>query len=213
MDKSRAAMKENPSIFISYTHKDKDRITPLASYLGRLGLKVWMDTQDLVAGQAIIEVISGAIEKADLYVVGLSPEALQSQWVLHELHTALTLETTRGRPKVLPVLLVPTPLPSTLAGRLYIDLTHSLDEARPKIRQSIATYLGTETAEEAIGASKDRQIVISSVRLALVDETTKCYGGLTHDHDKEDVQQEATELLRILRRRANGILLNSISAA
>lgn len=65
-------MKKQPSIFISYTHEDRARITPLASYLGRIGLKVWMDTQDLLIGQPIIDAVSGAIEKSDLYVIGLT---------------------------------------------------------------------------------------------------------------------------------------------
>lgn len=186
---------------------------PLASYLGRLGLKVWMDTAELVAGQSIVETISTAIEKADLYVVCLSPQAVQSQWVHHELNIALTLETTRGRPKVLPVMVAKTSLPATLAGRLYIDLTESLDQAKPKIKRSVETLLG-EGAVAPLGPEPEEQhVLISSVRLQLQDETTKYYGGLTHDHEKSDVQEEATELLGALRRRANGILLNFISAS
>lgn len=206
-------MKKQPSIFISYTHKDKERVIPLASYLGRLGLKVWMDTKDLVAGQTIIEKVSEAISKSDLYLVCLSPAALSSQWVNHELNTALTLETTQGQPKVLPIMVAKSELPPMLSGRLYVDMTGSLDQAKQKLRQAIETNIEEEAIEQIEKVPMGRQLVISSVRLELQKETAKCYGGLTHDHDKDDVQEDAVDLLKSLRRRANGVLLNFVSAS
>lgn len=206
-------MSEQSSIFISYTHKDKERILPLASYLGRLGLKVWMDTKDLVAGQPIIEKVSEAISKSALYVVCLSPAALSSQWVTHELNTALTLETTQGRPKVLPIMVAKSELPAMLSGRLYVDMTGTLDEAKEKLRHAIETYLEKEAIEQIEKAPMERQLVISSARLELQKETAKYYGGLTHDHNKDDVQEEAVDLLKSLRRRAHGVLLNFVSAS
>lgn len=206
-------MTERSSIFISYTHNDRARIAPLASYLGRLGLQVWMDTKDLLAGETIIDAVSKAIEKSDLYVVALSPESLKSQWVRHELNTALTFETTRGRPKVLPVLVADTQLPPALAGPLYIDATRSFDEAKHKLKQSVESYLGTEAAAQVAPAKQDAALLISSVRLRLEDETVKYYGGITYDETKQGVQQEATDLIRGLRKRANGILLNFIPAS
>jgi len=206
-------MSERPSIFISYTHNDRARIAPLASYLGRLGLQVWMDTKDLLAGESIIDAVSKAIEKSDLYVVALSPEAIKSQWVRHELNTALTLETTRGRPKVLPVLVAHTQLPAALAGRLYIDATHSFDEAKPKLKQSVESYLGAEAITQVAPGKPEAALLISSVRLRLEAETVRYYGGIMHDETKEGVQQEAADLVRGLRKRANGILLNFIPAS
>jgi hypothetical protein len=201
-------MNRQPSVFISYTHKDKERIVPLASYLGRLGLKVWMDTKDLVAGQRIIEKVSEAISKSDLYVVCLSPAALSSPWVNHELSAALTLETTQGRPKVLPIMIAKSEIPAMLTGRLYVDMTGSLDQAKQKLKQTIETHLDQEAMEQIKKVPMERQLVISSVRLILQEETAKCCGGLTHDFDNEEVQEEAVEHLKFLRRKANGVLLN-----
>jgi hypothetical protein len=173
-----------------------------------------MDTKDLVAGQSLIESISKAIEKADLYVVALSPEALTSKWVHHELNMALSLETTRGRPKVLPVLLADTQLPPVLAGRLYVDLRHSLDEAKPKLKQAVEAYLGAKKMAQLKPRGKEVALVVSSVRFRLEDETVKYYGGITpHVATEEEVREEVAHLVRVLRKRANGILLNFIPAS
>lgn len=206
-------MKKQPSIFISYTHKDKERIIPLASYLGRLGLKVWMDTKELVAGETIIEKVSDAISKSDLYLVCLSPTSLSSQWVNHELNVALTLETTKGRPKVLPIMVAKSELPAMLSGRVYVDMTGSLNQAKQNLKRAIETHLEQKAMEQIKKAPTDRQIVISSVRLMLQEETAKCYGGFVHDFNKEDVHEEAVALIKSLRRKANGVLLNFISAS
>lgn len=200
------------SAFISYSHKDKEDGSSLASYLGRLGLKVWLDTKELHAGQSIIEAVSSAIQRSDLYVVCLSPAALKSQWVIHELNTALTLETTKGHPKVMPILLARTELPSTLAGRLYIDMTESLDQAKPNIQHSVESLLKISVRAEEEATPAHRQVIISSVRLQLVEETDKHY-GFDHNFDKDDVAEEAQQKIQTLRRRANGILLNFVPAS
>jgi hypothetical protein len=205
-------MADQSSAFISYSHKDKEKASSLASYLGRLGLKVWLDTKELHAGQSIIDAVSTAIQQSDLYVVCLLPAAVKSQWVVHELNTALTLETTKGRPRVMPVLLAHTDLPVTLVGRLYIDMTESLDQAKPKVQHSVESLLKVRLPSEAEPTTAHRQVIISSIRLQLAEETDKHY-GFDHNFDKEDVAEEAHEKVQALRRRASGILLNFVSAS
>lgn len=71
-------MDEKTTVFISYTHKERGKVLPLASYLSRLGLKVWMDTKELVGGQVIVHEISKAISNSDLYFVCLSVQKCNS---------------------------------------------------------------------------------------------------------------------------------------
>lgn len=66
-------------VFVSYTHSDQDRVLPLASYVSRLGLQVWMDTKEIAGGQRVIDEISAAIKAADVYMIFISPAALKSQ--------------------------------------------------------------------------------------------------------------------------------------
>ena len=208
-------MRHKPSVFISYSHGDRDRVVPIASYLGRLGVQVWMDTKEMAAGQAIVEQVSKAIAKADLYVVALSPAALASKWVNHELNTALTLEISQGRPKVLPVVIEKADLPAAIQSRLYVDISSTLDAGKPALRKAIAEYLPGVRVHEKIAPEKGPpELTLASVVLQLRAETNKYYGGAYGEsHTREDVEEEAVDLLKGLRRKANGILLNFVSAA
>lgn len=202
-------MNEKATVFISYTHKDKEKVLPLASYISRLGLRVWMDTKELIGGQVIIHELNKAISESDIYLVCLSQNAVQSQWVTNELNTALTLETTKKRPKVIPVMIEKCNLPIALTGRLYVDMTASLSEAKDKIRQTIQSYLSEldiALAEEKEKIPAERELFLSSLSLSLQDETLKYYGGFT-EFDKDEVEEEARSLVDALRRRANGVLL------
>jgi hypothetical protein len=207
-------MKNRPSVFISYPHADRDRVIPIASYLGRLGLQVWMDIKEMAAGQAIVEQVSKAIAKSDLYVVVLSPSALSSKWVNHELNTALTLEINHGRPRVLPVVISKAELPVSIQSRLYVDMAETLDAGKPALRKAVAQYLPDAGIQEKVEAEKGPpKLSLVSVALQLQSETSKYYGGaFGESHTKEEVQEEAVHQLKALRRRANGILLNFISA-
>lgn len=208
-------MHNRPSVFISYSHADRDHIVPIASYLGRLGLQVWMDTKELAAGQAIVEQVSKAIAKSDLYVVALSPSALSSKWVNHELNTALTLEISHGRPKVLPIVIAKAELPASIQSRLYVDMAGTLDAGKPALRKAVAECLPGAGIREKVEPEKGPpQLTLASVALQLLSETSKYYGGVYGEsHTIEEVEEEAVDRLKELRRRANGILLNFLSAA
>lgn len=142
--------------------------------------------------------------------VCLSKNAIQSQWVLNELNTALTLETTKSRPKVIPVMIEKCDLPVALTGRLYVDMTGSLSEAKDKIRQSVRSYLAEldiTFLEEKEKIPTKRELFLSSLSLFLLDETVKYYGGGFTEFDKDEVEEESQSLVEALRRRANGVLL------
>ena len=92
-------------------------------------------------------------------------------------------------------------------------MTHSLDDAKKTIRQSVETYVEHEAVEESDEVTAKREVVVSSVRFRLQDKTTKYYGDLGGSHDKDEVHEEAVDLLKSLRGRANGVLLNFLSVA
>ncbi len=208
-------MKKQLSAFISYSHSDRDRIVPIASYLGRLGVRVWMDTKELSAGQAIVEQVSKAIASSDLYIVAISPSALASSWVNHELNTALSLEITQGHPKVLPIIVAKADIPLAIQSRLYIDMTGTLDASKATLRKAVKTYLPDfKTEEKELPKKEKPELILASVVLQLRSETSKYFGGMHgYEYTKEEVEEEAVQLIKTLRRKANGILLNFSSAS
>ncbi|MFF3458576.1 toll/interleukin-1 receptor domain-containing protein [Streptomyces sp. NPDC002730] len=198
-----------PEAFISYSQTDRDAVLRVAGSLHRLGLKVWLDSKELIAGDSIVEQLGRALERVDLYLVFLSRASLASAWVQHELNTALTMELRGGRPKVVPILLEKVDLPGSLISRLYIDASRSLEDAIEPIRRAISAS-GLPVEEIAKPGEEDREVWLASARFSLYADTVKEYGGLSADDSKREVKAEASTLLSQLRKKANGILLNFI---
>lgn len=203
---------EEKSVFISYSQKDKDHVIPIASYLARLGLRVWMDTKELSAGQNLVEEISYAINNSDIYIIIISPSALDSNWVTHELNTALTLEINQGKPKVLPIIVEKTNIPISIKSRLYIDMSDTLDSGKTSLLKAIKKSI-PNFSEKKIQKKEKTELILESVVLQLRSETHKFFGVNDNTFTKESVKEEVTELIKDLRRKAHGILLNFLSAS
>jgi hypothetical protein len=180
-----------------------------------MGVQVWMDTKELYAGETVIESISRAIETADMYVVALSDSSLNSKWVAHELNTALSLEVTQGHPHVVPVLLTKVAVPAVLQSKLYLDLADiGLSATGQRLLESLRRKFPELTIKESKAEPDIPSIQLGSVTLQLRQQTNKSYGGPLGDaFSKKEVEAEASDLVRELRRRANGVLLNFVQAS
>jgi hypothetical protein len=109
-------------IFISYSRQDASDVDPLAKSLEAAGHEVWIDRSAIQAGarwQA--EIVSG-IERADVFLILLTPASIQSENVEREVGLAYV----RNR-AILPVLVHPVEVPPRLqyafAGLEYVDIS------------------------------------------------------------------------------------------
>jgi hypothetical protein len=210
-------MQENtkgPSVFISYSHRDKESVVPLVSHLRHMGFQVWMDTKDLAAGDSIIEEVSNAIARADIYIVALSAASIVSKWVIHELNTALSLEIGQGHPRVIPVMLEKVNVPAAIKARLYVDLSAAdIREANRKVDAALREHAPSVTSHAHMPTSPMR-LDLAKVALGLRERTKKYFGGtLGNAESRDEVREEAADLAAKLRRRAHGVLLNFVAAS
>jgi hypothetical protein len=60
-----------PNVFLSYSRADAPIVDRIAIDLQRQGVGVWMDRQDLIAGQEWLPEIQQAISSAEFMVVFL----------------------------------------------------------------------------------------------------------------------------------------------
>ena len=199
-------------ILISYSDADRAKVAPLASFVGHLGLCVWLETEDAVAATLLVEAMRRPIGQGQIYVACVSPRSIASARLDEELRTALSLEAATGQPNVLPVMVELTLLPSQLADRPYIDATNSLDAAREPLRTALAKIVGDEHVGSVRAAIPTTRLSLASAHLTLFEDTDRLYGGPHAAHTSEQVREEAFTRLASLRRKANGILLNFIPA-
>lgn len=86
-------------IFISYSRRDQEFVTRLASDLDQQVAGVWFDQSDIQVGQRWHDEIIDGIRGCKAFILVLSPDAAESRYVREEVNKALEL----GKP-IIPVL-------------------------------------------------------------------------------------------------------------
>lgn len=114
-------LKRPPTVFVSYSSKDKEFAKQLVSDLRTSGIKVWVDMWEIAVGDSIIEKIAKAIQENDYIAVVLSQHSCKSPWVTKELALALTKELDQKRVVVLPLLAKKCEIPPMLKDKHYIN--------------------------------------------------------------------------------------------
>ncbi|MGD0089572.1 MAG: toll/interleukin-1 receptor domain-containing protein [Planctomycetota bacterium] len=83
-------------VFISHSQRDRGFVRKLVPYLTQAGCQVWSDAE-LGPGENYPLAIGKALERSNAMVVVLSPDAVQSAWVLGEIEYALGSPKFKGR--------------------------------------------------------------------------------------------------------------------
>src|SRR5262245_8642623 len=83
-------------VFISHASKDDDFVKTLRLALEAHRVPVWVDSRNLRGGAKLAPEISDAIERAEHFIVVLSPNTISSSWVRREIQKALEVEKQRA---------------------------------------------------------------------------------------------------------------------
>lgn len=103
-------------IFVSYSRKDIDFARKLSGDIEKAGYDVWWDLSDLRGGDDWVRVIPDAIASSDFFLVILSPNSIESEWVRKEYTQALSL-----RKKIVPIMFTPCAVPFALNTINYVN--------------------------------------------------------------------------------------------
>ena len=107
-------------VFISYSRKDIKFARRLAGDLEKAGFDVWWDVSDLKGGDDWVRFIPAAIEASQYFVVLLSPNSIQSEWVEKEYSYAI-----RHRKKIIPAMIKLCAVPFSLHTINYVDFINT----------------------------------------------------------------------------------------
>lgn len=75
-------------VFISYSRRNKTFAERLARDLSDAGLDVWIDFREIHAGEMWEQEIYRGIERSEIVIACLSPDAVTSEWVQREINLA-----------------------------------------------------------------------------------------------------------------------------
>jgi len=130
--------------FISHSARDKAFVRKLAADLVASGVKVWIDEQNILVGDSIPEKIAQGLAESDFFLIVVSQNSVNSEWVKKELSGAIVHEIERRKVTVLPIRLDDAPVPATIKDKLYADFSHSYEEGLEKLLRSIKAREVTE---------------------------------------------------------------------
>lgn len=108
-------------VFVSYSHRDAEAVAALDVALRSAGLKVFLDTRDVLAGERLVEKVFDGIASAKSQIVVLSEASTTSSWVKDEISAGRTRSISSGS-RVIPVLIEQCELPNSLVHLKYVDL-------------------------------------------------------------------------------------------
>ncbi|HWF50098.1 MAG TPA: toll/interleukin-1 receptor domain-containing protein [Solirubrobacteraceae bacterium] len=193
-----SATDDVPSVFISYAHADKALARAFANGLEESGLRVWMDDNELLAGDSIIEQIARAVADIDFFCALVSDASRESKWCQQELNLAMTQGLVREGAKVIPLRVGDVTMPDSIIDRLYIPLdpdnvssaveriahdVHRHRERRRKLGDKVATQ-ESDGANEAVvdnSPSQDKDENTTSEPIRIVGLIAEGVGTPPHD--------------------------------
>jgi tetratricopeptide (TPR) repeat protein len=125
------------NIFISYSHADNDFVDRLEADLRQQGFDTWVDRHGLVGGLRWRRELQEAVERAQVLLIVLSPEAITSQNVQIEYDYALDLGKL-----VIPVYYRQCNVPMELRTIQWIDFRHSYEQGIDALVQVLRMHQG-----------------------------------------------------------------------
>ena len=165
---------DRPRVFISYAHADKVVAAAFAAGLEAEGLAVWIDDNELLAGDSIIEQISNAVADVDFFCVLVSLASHESRWCCKELSLAISGSLGREGATVIPLRVGEVEMPSSLQDVLYVDLDPSqVSAAVQRIARDVRRHREREAQLGATAVTQEEQPAPCGVPLPGSDEREK----------------------------------------
>jgi len=127
-------------IFVNYSWKDKEVARDIKSRLAAEGFDVWRD-EEVMPGDNWPLAVGGALDESDAMVVLLSPDAMDSETVVHGIQYALA--ESRFENRLFPVVVRPTrKIPAILRACSLVDWSKNPEEALDHIVRGLREGVG-----------------------------------------------------------------------
>jgi hypothetical protein len=136
-----------PNLFLSHSSVDKPFVEKLAKDLGKIGINIWYDKWEIKVGDSITWKIENGIRENEFFCIVLSPESMNSEWVMSELGAAWSKQMTTKKIGVLPILYRDCNIPSFLVDRKYADFRKDYDKGL----EELLNVFGIEITETISG--------------------------------------------------------------
>lgn len=111
-------------VFISHSSQDKRFVRTLKDDLNENGIETFFDEDSLELGDSLKERLDVALDESSHFVIILSPNSVNSNWVKYELTGATRLFDSKTLKKIIPIKYRECQVPQILSGLIYADLSN-----------------------------------------------------------------------------------------
>ena len=152
---------EDPYIFVSYAHRDKESVYSTLKYLYDQKINIWYD-EGIPPSAEWVEEIAQAIKRSSLFVLFMSPQALASRYVINEINYAVSLNKN-----ILTVYLEETLLSDGLALCLqpFQSLEVDVEDWLPRALQAIKSQIIHTDSDNLVEFDSDSSSLETSFNL------------------------------------------------
>jgi hypothetical protein len=124
-------------VFLSYANDDRDLADRISVVLARSGIDTTNQAWDVPAAESPEGRLREGIRASDIVVLLLTPAAAADRWAGEGSEYALPRDLDLRGADLIPVLAVPTDLPSAFRERAVVDLTQDIDGGLQKLADQI----------------------------------------------------------------------------
>jgi hypothetical protein len=131
-----------PRAFLSHSHQDRALAHDLGKRLRSAGVDIWVDSWEISPGDSIVQkIFEEGLRDCGLFIILLTQASIKSNWVRHELDSAI-VQRLSGATRVVPVVGEPCDIPVALRTLLRLDLAaESIDSV---VRRLVDTAFGRD---------------------------------------------------------------------
>ena len=123
-------------IFISHAQEDAELAQRLADALKAAGRPVWIAPESILPGEQWVEAIGRGLDISGIFVILITPQAVQSTWVRYEMNLAINLER-RLRMEIVPLEVAEAEPPITWSAYQSIPFGN-YDKDLPRVLKRLA---------------------------------------------------------------------------
>jgi predicted nucleotide-binding protein len=184
-------------VFISYARGDRDPVRHIVDALNAIGIKSWVDSEQLMPGDSWRQSISEALREARSLIVFISPRSVKSKWIFAELEHAQALGIL-----ILPVIIEHIridELPPVLQRIQWLDASSlSPTVAANKIAESLARWSSPSTPKSPAKSEREELAKALAAQVNDTDAETQEEAPtsvfVVHGHD-EDLLREVVSFV------------------
>jgi hypothetical protein len=127
---------ERHKIFISYSFSDSDFVQKLSRNLEAHGWKTWIAQRDIHGGESWVDAIGRGLSECKVFMVILSPESVQSQWVRIETNSAIEL-AVKNKLKFIPITICNCDVPILWRGFQSVSFLETYEKGLKNLYETL----------------------------------------------------------------------------